>query len=439
VYETFKGKINVYSIGFGDDSIDPEMISDISNATLGDYVLTKTTDNLDLKRFFLNSLALPLNVQIVVNTRAPGLTTFPVNAGEGKMLVLIGWEDSSLKLHFDLKAPDGTMLTPGSHPADVIFRAEAGETFSSYTIPKPASGNWVLTNIRQQNGGPAPEVCKFVALDPVLLAQFWLDKGPSHMGRTIRLNARLLEDDAPLGTAEVEVKITGPKISIGALLVKYLSKQPNLPKRISAQLPQGRALQRSDILHHYRRSRTDKLLPTASKKIALKLLKPPTEMASSTGIFQAEFTPEKEGTYTFEFIAKGNSRTGAPFRRTYTISKYISFAAAPEKTFVALAPDFTDWSRRDVKAYKLTMIPVAANGDRMGPFASSKFSVRSGSRVIDSIIQDNMDGSYSMRFVLQPGETISGLSIYIGGVKIPVATESHGPGGCLSLLRLLWR
>ncbi|HEX8175146.1 MAG TPA: VWA domain-containing protein [Pyrinomonadaceae bacterium] len=440
VYETFKGKINVYSIGFGDDSIDPEMISDISNATLGDYVLTKTTDNLDLKRFFLNSLAVPLNVQIVVNTRAAGLTTFPVNVGEGKMLVLIGWEDSSLKLHFDLKAPDGTLLTPDSHPADVVFRAEEGESFSSYTIPKPADGSWVLTNIRQQNGLPAPEVCKFVALDPVLVAQFWLDRGPAHMGRTIRLNARLMEDDAPLGTADVEVKITRPKTGIGSLLVKYLSAQPNLPARISARLPQGRSLQRSDILQHYRRSRADKRLPTASERVTLKLLGHPSEVRRPTGIFQAEFTPEKEGTYTFEFVAGGKSRTGAAFRRTYTVSKYISFAADPEKTFVTWTPDLNvDSSRQAVNAYKLSFIPVAANGDRMGPLASSKFSVRVNGRVIDSPIQDNMDGSYTTRVVLQPGETASGLGIYIGGVKIPVARQPRGPKGCLSLLRLLWR
>ncbi|HKS27952.1 MAG TPA: VWA domain-containing protein [Pyrinomonadaceae bacterium] len=440
VYETFKGKINVYSIGFGDDSIDPEMISEISNATMGDYVLTKTTDNLDLKRFFLNSLSLPLGVQVVVNTRASGLTTFPVNAGEDKMLVLIGWEDPSLKLHFDLKAPGGTLLTPDSHPADVTFRAEAGETFSSYTIPKPASGDWVLTNIRQQNGGPAPEVCKFVALDPVLVAQFWLDRGPSHMGRTIRLNARLLEDDAPLETAEVRVKITTPKTGVGMLLVKYLSALPNLPARISAQLPQGRILQRSDLLHHYRRSRTDKRLPTATEKATLKLLRAPEGSGKSTGIFQVDFTPEKEGTYTFEFVAEGKSKTGASFRRTYTVSKYVSFAADPWKTLVTVMPDLTvDPRGQGVKAYLLTFIPIAANGDRMGPLASSKLSVRSNGRIVDARIQDNMDGSYTARVSLQPGETVSRLGIYVGGIKVPVAQQPHGPGGCLSLLRRLWK
>ena len=91
-----------------------------------------------------------------------------------------------------------------------------------------------------------------------------------------------------------------------------------------------------------------------------------------------------------------------------------------------------------MNAYKLSFIPIAANGDIMGPFASSKLMVRVNGRVIDSPIQDNMDGSYTTRAVHQPGETASGLGIYIGGVKIPVSRKPHGPRGRFSLLRF-WR
>lgn len=440
IYQSFKGKINVYSIGFGDDSIDPEMISDISNSTLGDYVLTKTTDNLDLKRFFLNTLAVPLNIQIVVNTRAAGVTTFPVNVGEGKMLVLIGWEDSSLKLHFDLQAPDGTLFTPDSHPPDVVFRAEAGESFSSYTVPNPVNGDWVLMNVRKENGEPAPEVCKFVALDPVLIAQFWLDRGTAYMGRKLRLNARLMEDNAPLETAKVEVKITGPEVSLGTLVVRYMAAQPNLADQLSARLPQGRLLQRSDILHHYRRSRADRALPTVSKRVGLSQLDLPLELSGSSGIFQTDFTPQKEGTYTFEFVAEGKSKAGAPFRRTYTVSKFVSFVADPMRTLVALSPYVVrDSGRRDVRDYKLTFAPVAANGDRMGPFSTERIKVKSNSRIIDSHIRDNMDGSYTTQVTLQAGESLSKLNISIDGVDVPVRLERDGPKGCFPLPRLLWR
>jgi hypothetical protein len=83
------------------------------------------------------------------------------------------------------------------------------------------------------------------------------------------------------------------------LLVRYLSTQSNLPARISAQLPHGRALQRSDVLQHYRCSRTDKLLLTPDGIVTLKMLKQPSEADGATGIFQADFTPEKEGDLYF--------------------------------------------------------------------------------------------------------------------------------------------
>ena len=70
-----------------------------------------------MKRFYLYSLATPLGISIVINTREEGVTTFPINEGESKMLVMIGWEAAALEVDFDLRDPKGTLITPQNLPS----------------------------------------------------------------------------------------------------------------------------------------------------------------------------------------------------------------------------------------------------------------------------------------------------------------------------------
>jgi hypothetical protein len=439
VYPGFNQLINVYSIGFGDDSIDPEMLSEISDGTLGDYYLTGSTDNLDLKRFYLYSLSTPLGISIVINTRESGVTTFPINEGESKMLVMIGWEDAALALDFDLQDPLGNLITPQQLQAGVIYQAEAGAPFGSYTVENPAKGDWKLLNVRRKDNGLPPEVVRFVALDPNVVAQFGVDHGPSLMNHKLRLYARLLEGGAPLDS-RVAVKITSPEKSIGTLVASHLSATRNLVDELTRRLPADRTLQRSDILKDYTRQHHLAALPTTGREAGLMRVAHPSDAEGQTGYYQTEFTPTEEGTYTFEFHAEGMTRSGQPFRRTYTVSKYVSFMADPEKTIVVMtAADLLGLFARGLRRYKIVVTPVSANGNLLGPFNSSKILFSKDGVPMNLELRDMMDGSYEAYLLLKRGEDPGKIRLRVGSREFPPSPFARRRGCLSSLIRLFQR
>ncbi|MFB0561084.1 MAG: right-handed parallel beta-helix repeat-containing protein [Candidatus Lokiarchaeia archaeon] len=426
IYPTFEQRINVYSVGFGDDSIDPEMLSEISNATLGDYVLTRSLDNLDLKRFFLNSLANPLGIGIVVNTCGSGVTTFPINEDESKMLVLIGWEDAALQMDFDLKDPNGNTITPEDLPDGFIYRTEDEASFASYLVESPAAGEWKILNVRRRDGGSPPEVCRFVAVDPYLVSQFWIDRGVSGTGRNLHLNARLLENGNPIDKVNVEVKVTAPKGSIGTFLVKHITDDPDCIKRLTTQKKQGRILQRHHLLQDFMERNKTKFLPVKKKRLRLKNLEHPFSFKESTGIFITNFVPEQEGTYTFEFVAEGKTKSNNSFRRTYIVSKYVSFLADPEKTQVLVKADDTqDLMKKGIRRFRLIVTPFSKRGDPMGPFRSDQIKFRSRVGKLVGEVHDDLDGSYWRHLLLKKKDIPDELSVYIGSVEVRIAREER--------------
>ncbi len=419
IYPTFMQRINVYSVGFGDDSIDPEMLSEVSNATLGDYALTRSLDNLDLKRFFLNSLANPLGIGIVVNTCESGVTTFPLNEGESKMLVLIGWEDAALQMDFDLEDPNGNTITPENLPAGVIYGAEDEASFASYLIENPAAGEWKILNVRRRDGGSPPEVCRFAAVDPYLVSQFWVDRGFSSTGRNLRLNARLLENGEPIENLNVEVNVTAPDGSIGTLLVNHITKNPDSIKSLITQKEPSRILQRHHLAQDFKESNKMKFLPVRKEKLRLENLKHPVSSKGPTGIFIINFVPEQEGTYTFEFVAEGKTKSNNNFRRTYVVSKYVSFLADLEKTQVLIKADDTeDLLKKGFRRLRLIVTPFSKKGDYMGPFRSDQVRFRSRVGKLVGEVHDSLDGSYWRHLILKEEDAPSEFSVNIGSVEI---------------------
>jgi uncharacterized protein YegL len=423
VIPEFEHLINIYCVGFGDDTIEPEMLSKISNVTLGDYYLTGTTDPLDLQRFFLNSLATPLGISLVINTREKGVTTFPINEGESKMLVMVGWEQPASPVTFDLRDPTGKTISSNALPAGITYHAEADASFASYTVNHPVAGEWKLLNVRLLNGGPEPEAVRFVALDPSIVAQFWVDRGPGFTDKKLRLFARLMEGGEPLDKVEVKIKVTSPQKSIGTLVVNHLASHSNLIAELTRRLPAGRTLQRSDVLRDYKQRNKFRMLPTEEKHYEFGRCQHPLDKGRAMGIFQTDFTPAEEGTYTFEFVAKGRTRSGMQFRRTYTVSKYVSFMADPKRTRVILkAIDTPALKRQGLNQYQLTVIPVSQSGGLMGPFASDRLGLVGTKDFVPGQIQDAIDGSYWIDMVLKQNELLDQFSLRIGDVALPVAS-----------------
>ena len=165
--------------------------------------------------------------------------------------------------------------------------------------------------------GPQPEVVRFVALDPNVVAQFGVDRAQGLMGNKLRLYARLMENGAGL-EASVKVKITSPEKSIGTLVTMHMTSARYRGDVITRGLPADRPLQRSDILKDYKQQHQLRVLPTVEGAAELRHVRHLSETEKNTGYFQTEFTPTEEGTYTFEFEAEGvtarTSLSDAPTR-----------------------------------------------------------------------------------------------------------------------------
>jgi hypothetical protein len=312
-------------------------------------------------------------------------------------------------------------------PQGVAYFSEAQAAFAVYVVDTPAAGAWKLLNIRRQDNGPVPEAVRFVALDPNVVAQFGTDRGPAAIGRKLRLYARLLEGGAPLGDASVTVKLISPEESVGTLVVQHLT-HPQVADRIKGQLPKDRIMGRRDVLIDYKRQHQLAALPTTLATLDLGPV--------ATGYFQVEFTPTKEGTYTFEFHAEGKTKSNQAFHRTYSLSKYVSFSAAPEKTRIKVAKvGVPKGSRRGVKRYKITVIPTARSGQLMGPFNPSRLAFYERGRPIPFEIRDAMDGSYEAFIVLTKDSDRADIRMRIGNVEFPQSPLIARRRGILGLLR----
>jgi hypothetical protein len=167
-------------------------------------------------------------------------------------------------------------------------------------------------------------------------------------------------------------------------------------------------MQRSDVLVDYKRQHQLAALPTTRATLTLH--------ASKAGYFQGEFTPAKEGTYTLEFHADGKTGASHAFHRTYSLSKYVSFAAAPQKTRITVK---AAGRQRGVKRYKITVVPTSASGQMMGPFNAAQFSFHERGRPIPFEIHEALDGSYEVLLILEKDVNRADIRMRIGNVEFP--------------------
>jgi len=442
IYPGFEGRINVYSIGYGDDAIDPDMLSEISAGTFGDYNLTGSTDKLQLHTFLLNILPNPMNIGLVLNTTDGAVSSFPINEGESKMLVFLGWADASITLNFDLQNPNGTTYTPTDLPGGVAYRQANGLSSASYVVDNPLGGDWKIANIQREGGGTVPETVRFVAVDPRVIGQFWMDREPKWVGKPFRLGARLLEAGIPIEKAEITVDVMAPRQATGELASSHAKAFPdwlkNLQKSKSLVAQDFRKALLQDYLHHQKL----KALPSAGTRIKLRprspsntlelptIGKPPVEMPDfepPAGLYEAKYTPTVEGTHTFRITARSRTAKDSPILRTYTIGTYVHFKADPNRTEVAVVPIGT-W-RDHYRRFRVSVTPRSSAGDRLGPFRGEHITFRVDNARFIGAVDDDGIGGYSRDFVVFKSKTPWNLIVRVRDMTIEVPdTKGKGTG-----------
>ena len=128
-----------------------------------------------------------------------------------------------------------------------------------------------------------------------------------------------------------------------------------------------------------------------------------------------------------------------PFRRTYTLSKYVSFMADPLKTNIVMTiADDPSLIRQGLSRYRIIVTPASANGNVLGPFNASKISFSRNGLPLSLEIKDLMNGSYEAYLLLKKQEDPSEIRLRIGDREFPQSLWTSRKG-CLARLAQLFR
>jgi hypothetical protein len=417
------GAVRVYSVGLGEDDIEPETIEQIAQATYGEYRISPTPR--EIEGFFceiLCDISWKLQDVTVTGNSAP--------VDQGKAVFVAIWDDPAATISFDLIASDGSTLTPVSPgPYCSYHSATAGQTHSFYScdgLPDDQLGTWQFVN--QNDSGTSVAIDQLllkVIIDPRTIASFELDNVRHFTGQPIVLTARITEERSPKTEVE-EVSaelVRSPAMALGSLLA-----QNKPPRDYPVSPPAG-----SDISpkRHYlqgvmKQLGINQLSRTDSRLIKLTDDGTGFDAHKNDGVYTGVFleTPY-EGSYTFRFRARGTNSTGHIFDRTETRSAYVRFTPNATATGLEMIQHTVNPDKKTITSiFRVT--PRNESGDYLGPFLGDRIQLWSSAGDVRSEFSDNLDGTYD--FTLDyPAEKEPTLSLAIDDQilrdRLPVKPE----------------
>lgn len=403
------GAVRVYSVGLGEDDIEPETIEQIANATYGEYRISPSPR--EIEGFFCEILC---DVSWKLQDVTVSGDSAPVD--QNKAVFVAVWDDPAAALSFDLNVPDGTTLTPAAPGPHCSYHpAAAGQTHAFYScdgLPDAQLGAWQFANLNDGGAAvPLSDVLLKVIVDPRTIATFGIENGDHYTGQPMVLTARITEEARPkTGLSQVSAKLIGaPATAIGSLMA-----QNRPPDDYPAKPPTG-----SDLTagRHY--------LMGVMKKLGIKRLSKATasqiilrddgvgfDAHKDDGIYSGVFTAaDVEGSYTFRFRARGKNSAGKLFDRTETRSVYVRFNPSATATKVEMVDQAAAGNMLVISTLRIT--PRSASGDYLGPFQGKLIQVWSNVGRLRGGFKDNRDGSYDFKLV-HPRETRPRVSVAVG-------------------------
>jgi hypothetical protein len=431
------GSVRVFSVGLGEDDIEPETIEHIADATYGDYRISPSPR--EIVGFFCEVFCdLSWKLQDVTVTG----NTAPLDQGRAVFIVI--WDDPAASLSFELDAPDGPNITPTDPGAYCTYHPPAaGRTHAYYVcegLPSDMLGDWQFININD-SGTPVPlgDVLLKVIEDPQTIADFDIENLKHFTGQPIVLSARVTEDGKPkTGLTQVYAELArAPAQAIGNLMSEN-SPPLTYPTRPSAKIDRT---QRSHYLLGVMRALgIDSLTKIGGPKIYLRDDGLGSDLRADDGVYTGTFEETQyEGSYTFQFRATGKNQAGMTFDRSETLSEYVQLAASPSETDVVFVSTQRD-RRKELMSAIVRVTPRDASGAHLGPFRGDSIRLWSSSGSFEPSYKDVKDGSYEFTLVY-PMDEIPLVSISVGDVVVieqaPVEAEEAGIRVWMVLLFLL--
>ncbi|MFI6289866.1 choice-of-anchor X domain-containing protein [Streptomyces sp. NPDC051018] len=292
------------------------------------------------------------------------------------------------------------------------------------------------------NGDPLPlpagDVLVFVDLSVAVDVVF--DRETYGTGDPMVITARVRANDGPVTSASVTVELARPGESLGTFLsVNGSEYQPSQPSGSDPHAPKAQML--TDLLRRY------------GWQDGLPVVEPGSIFEDGTnelfddgahhdgeagdGCFANRYTElDKEGTYTWRVVVRGETPDGSAFSRELTVSRWVGITPDPGHCEV-IVDEVT--SPQGLPLTRITVWPRDRNGEYLGPFRPTDVIFRSSRCAFQPAAENGdepdphgvrypcrdggsvlsrYDGGYSRVLDCGPG-TANTVSITVRGVELP--------------------
>jgi hypothetical protein len=293
-------------------------------------------------------------------------------------------------------------------------------------------GVWTLRAQRPSARLPGAWAMFVLTDNETLASSYRVTQTTAGIGQPLQFQATLTEGGAPLAglaAGSVRAFVQGPSQSLGNVLAASNAKpgdpppgDPNTPAGLKAQAMLADPAQRAQLL--------------AALELGAEQGIPLTE--SSPGVYTGTFPATlAEGIYRVTYRVEATSAGNAAFTRVFMTDRYVPVQpddAATAKT-MQIAPAIPCDPKFGGGCKRITMRPVDAAGNFVGPGKATSFAVGGGAEIVGTI-DDQLDGTYSLVIgYLQPGTTAPPVSI--GGLTLNLP-QAAGPDAGGFVWRWWW-
>jgi hypothetical protein len=230
--------------------------------------------------------------------------------------------------------------------------------------------------------------------DSLLKMKTKIESPSLETGTKIILKAQLLEAGKPVkGIKDIYVKISKPEQGIG----NWFSTNKTPPITLNKLLKQKSHEKLSPLaMKAFYLTNTRKIkFPSAIDSGKMKLYDDGThgDQKANDGIYTNIFTDTKiEGTYTFHFVATGQTKGKNGFNRERVIKKYLKATFEPKTSNIQLKVIDIDEA---VQTIRVLITPKDSIGNYVGPGYAEKINSSSSWGKAIGKVKDNIDGTYS--------------------------------------------
>lgn len=419
----------------------------------------------------IDSFADILTDRLYVNRTAVNNLTgqFTVNGDEPNLTVMLVWLTTVMDpRNFRLKPPSTNAITPSlgdaSYPTAIYHQhrnTTAGLEYevAYYQIDNPELGSWTIW----QEAADSPLIAdnNLALFDPNVYARF----NAKRSGENILLTAPLKEAGNPMlaPDANVTVKVSRPDEGIGTVLstLQFDCRiaEPSLPNIdiIRSAIVTGRnklnSTQFLDLtklaLFNQKASSSGTVkvgdqLPLHMQKLdalfnvcekvgfnrsdnSLQLYDDGShgDVVANDGIHSLLLTDtDKEGTYIFDFEAKGNTPSGSEFSR---VRKFSYHKSVNVFNFGTLIGDRILFEEGDLVTREYYVLPLSASKEYLGPGHLSEVNYYVDNSKPLGSVNDYLNGYYSQIVQYQKSQGEPTVAVVVQGKPILPKNEPPKP------------